>query len=47
MNTVIAIVIALVVGGLIWNHLRKPSSSGGSGGGGGSRDEPHDDDLEK
>jgi len=46
MNTVITIVVLLVIGGLVWNHMRNDSSfggwpggSGGSGGGGGSRDD--------
>ena len=49
MNTVISVVVLLVVGGLIWNRMRKTSSSGrsgrsgGSSGSGGSRDDQRDD----
>ena len=50
MNTVISVVVLLVVGGLIWNRMRKTSSSGRSGrsggsGGGGSRDDQRDDEV--
>jgi hypothetical protein len=31
MNTVITIVVLLVIGGLVWNHMRNASSSGGFG----------------
>jgi hypothetical protein len=54
MNTVITIVVLLVIGGFVWNHMRNASSSGGFGrfvdrfggfGGGGSKDDRRDDEL--
>ena len=36
MNVVITVVVLLVVGGFIWNRVRKSSNLGGSGGSGGS-----------
>ena len=45
MNTVITVVVLLVLGGLVWNHVRNNPSFGGfdgfggSGGGGGDEEE--------
>ena len=36
MNIVITVVVLLVVGGFVWNRVRKSSNLGGSGGSGGS-----------
>ena len=35
MNTVITVVVLLVIGGLVWNHVRNGSSFGGRPGGSG------------
>ena len=43
MNVVITVVVLLVVGGFIWNRVRKSSNLGGSGGSGGSGGGSRDD----
>ena len=38
MNTVITVVVLLVIGGFVWNHVRNGPSFGGFGGSGGFGD---------